>query len=345
MKEIIPPVARELLEAELTPEKFQRKTNKADNEIYILTYFDSPNLMREIGRLRELTFRSAGGGIGEELDIDSYDFSETHPYKQLIVWDPANKEILGGLGTGSGSYKVHPWFYDYFTSGDYTNDYRGTSTFLTNWNITPTSGTKYVAYPSIPSNSKDTFPSQFPYINKYKDPKGLDASDHENDFFVLRLAEVYLIRAEAQNEYYGSPSAAPNALSDINQLRARARNANITTPRTLPLNVPAGLSQNDFRKKIFDERGIEFIGEGKRWFDLVRMKGPDGTGTMYEYQFKTFLPTLPQGLPVYDRVSKSWSSGRVDPLSIVPFNSKYLLFPIPQSQRDLNNKLTQNSGW
>lgn len=96
MKEIIPPVQRELLEAELTPEKFQRKTNKSDNEIYILTYHDSPNLMREIGRLREITFRSAGGGIGEELDLDQYDLSETHPYKQLIVWDPANREILGG---------------------------------------------------------------------------------------------------------------------------------------------------------------------------------------------------------------------------------------------------------
>src|SRR5665647_1520761 len=96
MKEIIPPVPRELLEAELTPEKFQRKTNKADNEIYILTYHDSPNLMREIGRLREITFRSAGGGIGEELDLDQYDISGTHPYKQLIVWDPANREILGG---------------------------------------------------------------------------------------------------------------------------------------------------------------------------------------------------------------------------------------------------------
>ena len=96
MKEIIPPVPRELLEAELTSEKFQRKTNKADNEIYILTSHDSPNLMREIGRLREITFRSAGGGIGEELDIDHYDTSETHPYQQLIVWDPSNKEILGG---------------------------------------------------------------------------------------------------------------------------------------------------------------------------------------------------------------------------------------------------------
>src|SRR5665648_886462 len=86
MKEIIPPVPRELIEAELTADKFHRKTNKAENEIYILTYHDSPNIMREIGRLRELTFRTAGGGIGEEVDIDEYDTRKEHPYKQLIVW-------------------------------------------------------------------------------------------------------------------------------------------------------------------------------------------------------------------------------------------------------------------
>ncbi len=96
MKEIIPPVPSELIESELTPDKFQRKTNKADNEIYILSYHDSPNIMREIGRLRELTFRAAGGGIGEEVDIDQYDITEDYPYKQLIVWDPSKKEILGG---------------------------------------------------------------------------------------------------------------------------------------------------------------------------------------------------------------------------------------------------------
>jgi len=255
------------------------------------------------------------------------------------------KAVVGGLGAGSGSYKVHPWFYDYCTTGDYANDYRAKTTFLTSWNITPTSGTKYVSYPSPSATKNDSFPSQFPYINKYRDPKGLDASDHENDFFVLRLAEIYLIRAEAQNEFYGSPDAAPNALADINKLRARARNTGSTTTSTLPLDVAAGLSQDDFRKKIFDERGLEFIGEGKRWFDLVRMKGYDGSSTMYEYQFKTLLPTLPQGLPVYDKVAKTWSAGRVDPMSIVPFNKKYLLFPIPQSQRDLNTKLTQNPGW
>ena len=96
MKEIIPPVARELIEAELTAEKFQRKTNKADNEIYILSHHDSPHIMREIGRLRELTFRAAGGGIGEEIDIDRYDTTDDHFYKQLIVWDPSRREILGG---------------------------------------------------------------------------------------------------------------------------------------------------------------------------------------------------------------------------------------------------------
>jgi len=96
MKEIIPPVSRELIEAELTADKFHRKTNKAENEIYILTYHDSPNTMREIGRLRELTFRTAGGGIGEEVDIDEFDTREERPYKQLIVWDPSRREILGG---------------------------------------------------------------------------------------------------------------------------------------------------------------------------------------------------------------------------------------------------------
>src|ERR1035437_8426990 len=104
MKEIIAPISRDLIEAELTPEKFQRKTNKADNEIYILTYHDSPNIMMEIGRLREVTFRAAGGGIGEEVDIDHYDTTDNNPYKQLIVWDPSRKEILGGyryiLGEG-----------------------------------------------------------------------------------------------------------------------------------------------------------------------------------------------------------------------------------------------------
>ena len=86
LKPIIAPVDRELLLAELTPERKVRDTNRAGNEIYIFSAAESPALMREVGRLRELAFRGAGGGTGEEVDIDEED----------IVWDPAAREIVGG---------------------------------------------------------------------------------------------------------------------------------------------------------------------------------------------------------------------------------------------------------
>lgn len=95
MKDVIAPAPLEQILAELTPDKLMRKTNKGGNEIYIFTHHDAPVLTQEIGRLREITFRDAGGGTGEEVDLDSYDLSEV-PYKQLIVWDPDAQEILGG---------------------------------------------------------------------------------------------------------------------------------------------------------------------------------------------------------------------------------------------------------
>jgi len=95
MENIIPPISKEIIESELTKDKFVRKTNNAGNHLYILTHHDSPNIMQEIGRLREVTFREAGGGTGLSVDIDSFDIND-NPYKQLIVWDPEEKEILGG---------------------------------------------------------------------------------------------------------------------------------------------------------------------------------------------------------------------------------------------------------
>jgi hypothetical protein len=94
MEPIIEPVSRELLLKELKAAGRVRRTNKANNEIYIITHHDSPNIMREIGRLREITFRHAGGGTGKSIDIDEFDTSE-HPYKQLLVWDPVDQEIAG----------------------------------------------------------------------------------------------------------------------------------------------------------------------------------------------------------------------------------------------------------
>ena len=94
-EKIIQPVERELLRSELTPNKQLRLTNKSNNEIYIVTAQDSPNVMREIGRLREIAFRNAGGGTGKALDIDGFDTMEGG-YKQLIVWNPDAEDIIGG---------------------------------------------------------------------------------------------------------------------------------------------------------------------------------------------------------------------------------------------------------
>lgn len=95
MRPIIEPVDRELIEKELTEDKLLRKTNNGNNLLYVITHHDSPNVMLEIGRLRELAFRVAGGGTGKDVDIDLYD-TMPNPYKQILVWDPAEKEILGG---------------------------------------------------------------------------------------------------------------------------------------------------------------------------------------------------------------------------------------------------------
>lgn len=92
---IIDAVPSELIEAELTKERFLRDTNKGGNEIYIIDAHNSPNTMREIGRLREIAFRLAGGGTGKECDIDEFDTMEP-PCRQLIVWEPESKLILGG---------------------------------------------------------------------------------------------------------------------------------------------------------------------------------------------------------------------------------------------------------
>lgn len=95
MEEIIAPVSKDLLKSELTEDKRLRFTNKSNNEIYIVTYQDSPNTLREIGRLREIAFRAAGGGTGMALDLDEFD-TEEGAYKQLIVWNPEAEEIIGG---------------------------------------------------------------------------------------------------------------------------------------------------------------------------------------------------------------------------------------------------------
>lgn len=95
MEPIIAPIDVNLIEQELTPNRFLRKTNKLNNELYVVNAHNAPNTMLEIGRLREVAFRNGGGGTGLEIDVDKFDYLP-EPYQQLIVWDPAEKKLLGG---------------------------------------------------------------------------------------------------------------------------------------------------------------------------------------------------------------------------------------------------------
>jgi hypothetical protein len=106
-QEIIQPIAKEILKSELTPDRQLRMTNKSHNEIYVITAHNAPNVMKEIGRLREIAFREAGGGTGKAMDIDEFDICE-NCYKQLIVWNPEAEEIIGGYRYLCGT----DWDYD-----------------------------------------------------------------------------------------------------------------------------------------------------------------------------------------------------------------------------------------
>jgi len=116
MEPIIPPVPKHLLEQELTKERLVRYSSRGENRLYDINAHEAPNTMREIGRLREIAFRVAGGGTGLASDIDHYDVHPEAPYRQLVVWDPKRKEILGGyryiIGAGilPENLATHPIF-------------------------------------------------------------------------------------------------------------------------------------------------------------------------------------------------------------------------------------------
>ena len=96
MKKIIDPVSTDLLKSQLTKDKFLRNTNHGGNEIYVVDNNNAPDVIREIGRLREEAFRAGGGGTGRELDIDKFDTDAAYGYKQLVLWDPEAERIIGG---------------------------------------------------------------------------------------------------------------------------------------------------------------------------------------------------------------------------------------------------------
>lgn len=254
-------------------------------------------------------------------------------------------------GQGGGQFRAMPWFADYYRTGDYgdtdlitgevTLDYRNQVSLSTGGYK---DGQFYVTYPNLPAQGEGTIASAL--CGKYVDPNGKDGRNNGNDFYIIRLAEVYLIKAEAENELNGPTQEAMDA---INQVRARIRKADGVS-RTVPadITVADGLSKDEFRMKVFDERGIELFGEGQRWFDLVRMRSPlSSTQTMYEYQFMHVLPSYPTKMPAYKEATQSWSThSAVYKPALNVSVPKFLLFPVPTDELQKNpNFGEQNPGW
>ena len=112
MKKVIDAVSTKKIEEELNNDTFIRKTNYCNHEIYIVDYKKQPNTTLEIGRLREISFRSSGGGTGKSYDLDEYDTRDEAYYKQLLVWDPEEKKIIGGYRFLTGTDVLNSKKYD-----------------------------------------------------------------------------------------------------------------------------------------------------------------------------------------------------------------------------------------
>jgi hypothetical protein len=254
---------------------------------------------------------------------------------------------LANLGGGNAQVKVQPWFYSQYVSDDYgtldVHDYRTDVAFLTRWegysNNVPRT---FITYPVVTTETV-TRGTQ-PYLNKYIDPKGLDNSNHENDFFVIRFAEIYLIKAEALNEL----GRTEEGRIVFNAVRERARKAN-GTARIWPRDLQSGLSKAVFRMAVFNERGLELAGEGQRFFDCVRIRYMDTNVPMLQWRMQTFYPNMYESqrkLPAWNSSTRSWNSGRVDMTNVVDWHERFLLYPIPTTELDANpNFGKQNPGW
>jgi hypothetical protein len=271
------------------------------------------------------------------------------------------------LGNGAADIRPQPWFTDIYFSGDYgdgkpffpglTYDYRSDRSYFargsnTGLNTVTGQNFRYIyQYPYMPekqNNQTGATAATTSIIGKYIDGAGYDSRNHGNDFYIMRYAEIPLIKAEALNELNG-PSV--EGINLINQLRTRARKGD-GIARNYPILIPTNtvFTKQTFRKKILDERGAELFAEGHRWFDLVRMKSHvNESQTMYDYQFGTFLAGISPKTPSYTNTGNLWNNkGGYIPGSAdgQRYHTKYKLFPIPTSELIINpNFGDQNPGW
>ncbi|MDH7463174.1 RagB/SusD family nutrient uptake outer membrane protein [Chitinophagaceae bacterium 26-R-25] len=219
-------------------------------------------------------------------------FSTTNEMNNEIIFAVRYSRTVTGLGSTFGAYMA---------SNSYNTEMPEVSTLYS-------SGDKRAAI-SVAYNAGYK-PTKY-YCSKFIDPLATSPGIAENDWIVLRYADVLLMKAEVLNEL----NRTVEALDPINQVRARAG--------LLPL---ASLTQSDFRLAVETERRMEFMLEGQRWFDLVRT---DRAVAVMNAHFAA------------NSGSTSAYYGTTAPV-MKPTN---VLFPVPFVEIQTNSKITQNPGY
>ncbi len=268
--------------------------------------------------------------------------------------------------SGNNTIFVQPYFYyEYYGDANYSlgegdMDYRLEVSFFTRW-VNIRNGRQIFTFPvkrpeGVPQGQRATKPQC--YLAKYVDGEAKDNRNHGNDFIISRMSEIYLIKAEAINELNGPTQ---QAFETFNQLRIRARKAGGGVARTLPLDLTSATAgdKDAFRLAVLKERGLEFVGEGLRWFDLVRMPAPSGSGkaTMFDYRFAELGDNTKyqRRSPSYSEANDEWTptltsiwAGIRNICEYAGEPNKFRLFPIPKSEIDNNPSISyqdQNPGW
>jgi hypothetical protein len=167
----------------------------------------------------------------------------------------------------------------------------------------------YTKYKSI--KTADTIKFRTPYIYKFFDSLAVvSTAKSDLNFTLYRLADVYLMYAEASNRAEGAPN--PDAINYVNAIRGRAQLAPIGT-----------LSQDAFEKEVWLQRYFELCFENKMWFDMIRTR------------------------KVHNDVTGNWDDfvGHKTVFNAT-FAEKQLLFPVPKQESDVNpNVLPNNTGF
>jgi hypothetical protein len=185
------------------------------------------------------------------------------------------------------------------------------------------------------------FEFTYPRFRKYIDTANILTTNltRSIDRTILRYAEVLLIKAEALNELNSTPPA--EAYDAINQVRRRAFRQNLSASSVYDFS---GLTKEQFRDSLREERFKEFVYEQQRWFDLVR----------WRILVKTVKPIINQN--AVKKVDSNGDDVKDENGNVIfelketdekkAISLKHYRFPIPQSQRNINPEgLWQNWGW